>query len=371
MYCMELISIMFNILFLCHMVQFLFGSILTHDETESKPQQYQSFFNGPQSFYQQHYMTHIDSQKWYHSSNQKPAPYGWYWTNRDVPSSNFYKNNLPFKHHDPLSNEACGKNQISNVFARIMGGQDAIPHLYPWMVSLTKRALKNMHICGGVLITKSHVLTAAHCMEDFDGINDLIVVAGTHYSTDKRNPASVMAITTHPQYNSDTFANDIAVITLRYPLPDTEPRIGTICLPPDDIPGKSHPPINANAVAIGWGSTSFGGTPSTTLKQVILPILEANKWPCNVYVTYLPGQICAGVLQGGSDTCQADSGFLHEGLFFYIVRNFICSRWSVNDPKLRKSLGNRWYNIIWKIMVRYIIKCKILNSRLFFIFFQW
>ncbi|CAF0771822.1 unnamed protein product, partial [Adineta ricciae] len=104
------------------------------------------------------------------------------------------------------------------------------------------------------------------------------------------------------------FANDIAIVTLASALPENDPRIGTICLPPDDMIGKNYPTSKSSGVAIGWGSTTFGGRPSTSLKQVILPILDATKWPCNIYVTYTQGQICAGELSGGADTCQADSG---------------------------------------------------------------
>jgi len=157
-------------------------------------------------------------------------------------------------------------------------------------------------------LTRRHVLTAAHCMEDFDGVTDLNAIAGTHYITEKSNPISAVAITIHPQYEPDTFANDIAVVTLLSPFPENDPRIGIICLPFDDIPGKNYPPAESPGVAIGWGSTYFGGNPSTTLKQVVLPILETTKWPCTLYATNPHGQICAGELSGGIDTCQADSG---------------------------------------------------------------
>jgi hypothetical protein len=279
---------------------------------KSQPQQYHGFFNGPQNFYQQQQqqMTDIDGQKWYYSSNQQPLSYSWYWTNQDVPSSNFYKNNLPSNQADQLANWACGRSQVTHRFARIMGGQDAAPHSYPWMVSLAKRSLNNLHLCGGVLITRRHVLTAAHCMEDFDGPSDLDVIAGTHYLNDKRSPTPAIAITIHPQYEAEIFANDVAIITLDSPLPENDPRIATICLPPDDVPGRQYPPMKSAGVAIGWGSTYFGGNPSNTLKQVVLPILDSTKWPCNIYITYSPGQICAGELSGGADTCQADSGFI-------------------------------------------------------------
>jgi hypothetical protein len=301
---------MFNALLLYYIVQFILGIMFVNGVSKSQPQQYQGFFNGPQSFYQQQQIPNIRSQKWYYSSNQQPTAYSWYWTNQDVPSSNFYRNNLPFNQAGQLSNWNCGKSLITNRFARIMGGQDAVPHSYPWMVSVSKRSLNYLHLCGGVLITRRHVLTAAHCMEDFDGPSDMAIIAGTHFITDKRNPAAVMAMTTHPQYEPDTFVNDLAVVTLLSPLPENDPYINPICFPPDDIPGRDYPPVNSAGVAIGWGSTYFGGNPSPTLKQVVLPILDATKWPCNISITYTPGQICAGQLNGGADTCQADSGFI-------------------------------------------------------------
>ena len=321
-------------MFLCYIVQFAVSIVIVNGASKSKPQQYLSFFNGPQSFYLQQQATDTNSQKWYYSSNKKPIAYSWYWAVQDFPSSNFYKNTLPSKQNDRTVNWDCGRNQLANRFARIMGGQDAVPHSYPWMVSLAKRSLNNLHLCGGVLITRRHVLTAAHCMEDFNGINDLNVIVGAHYITDQRTSASVTAITTHPQYDPETFANDIAVITLRSSLSNNDPRIGIVCLPPDDIPGRVYPPMKASGVAIGWGTTFFGGEPSETLRQVILPILDPTTWPCNMYVTYVKGQICAGQLSGGADTCQADSGFILLTLLVVFLFLIHC-RWTINDRKFK------------------------------------
>lgn len=271
-------------------------------EEKSQPRQYSGLFYPPSDS--------SNSQKWFFSSNQQPIDYSWFWTNQDRPSSNFFKNTLPSNQLDQLSNWACGRTSITNRFSRIMGGQDAVPHSYPWMVSLAKRSMNNLHLCGGALITRRHILTAAHCMEDFKGTEDMNIFAGMHHINEKRNAYQPLSIDIHPQYNADTFANDIAVITLVRPVPEDDPRIGTICLPPDDLMGKSsYPPAKVSSgVAVGWGSTSFGGRPSNTLKQVVLPILETNQWPCNIYVTYGHGQLCAGELTGGLDTCQADSG---------------------------------------------------------------
>jgi hypothetical protein len=303
---------MFNILILQYII---FDIIIIHADSKSQSRQYQSIFNMQQLYYQQQQQQEqqqqqlsVGGQKWFYLSNHQPLADSWYWTNNDVPSSNFYKNTLPIHQSDQLSNWACGRSQVTNRFARIMGGQDAVPHSYPWMVSLAKRSLNNLHLCGGVLLTRRHVLTAAHCIEDFKGISDMNILAGIHYTNEKKNPVAALSVDIHPQYDPETFANDVAIVTLVSPLPENDPRIGTICLPSDDLAGKNYPSMKSSGVAIGWGSTSFGGRPSRALKQVVLPILETTKWPCNSYVTFAQGQICAGELSGGADTCQADSG---------------------------------------------------------------
>lgn len=55
---------------------------------------------------------------------------------------------------------ACG--QANTVESRIVNGQEAASHKYPWMALLL-----NMHrhqSCGGALISNKNILTAAHCI---------------------------------------------------------------------------------------------------------------------------------------------------------------------------------------------------------------
>ncbi|KAJ8910302.1 hypothetical protein NQ315_003780 [Exocentrus adspersus] len=49
---------------------------------------------------------------------------------------------------------------LSPVIPRIIGGNEATPHQYPFQVGLL---LNNNAFCGGSLISKNFVLTAAHC----------------------------------------------------------------------------------------------------------------------------------------------------------------------------------------------------------------
>ena len=326
---------MLNLAYLCYYVIQLALSLEQADAgRRTQTQEFHGFFNG----YQQVQLTNTGSQKWYYSSNQKPLTNSWSWTDNSLPSSNYFPNSPQENPADRLPNWSCGRSATTGRFSRIMGGQDAVPHSYPWMVSITKRSMNYMHVCGGTLITRRHVLTAAHCMEDFDGPTDLNVLTGIHSTNERNNPTPAMAITVHPQYEPDTFANDVAVVTLSRPLPENDPRIGTICLPPDDVQGRLYPPLKSSGIATGWGSTYFGGNPSNTLKQVILPILETNTWPCNIYVTYSQGQLCAGELSGGSDTCQADSGDVLHYCTHYSHRG---SR-ILGGPLMIEKADSRW-----------------------------
>lgn len=47
-----------------------------------------------------------------------------------------------------------------------MGGKDADPQEWPWMAALMRDGASSY--CGGVLITDSHILTAAHCVDGYE-----------------------------------------------------------------------------------------------------------------------------------------------------------------------------------------------------------
>ena len=61
----------------------------------------------------------------------------------------------------------CGKVNSRNT--RIVGGRRAYEGQFPWIVSLRKQngsmsSSVFLHYCAGVLVTSSHVVTAAHCV---------------------------------------------------------------------------------------------------------------------------------------------------------------------------------------------------------------
>ena len=67
----------------------------------------------------------------------------------------------------------CG---MRPAFSRVVNGQDASPHSWPWQISLR---VSGGHICGGSLIRDDWIVTAAHCVYRNTNPSGYTVVVGT------------------------------------------------------------------------------------------------------------------------------------------------------------------------------------------------
>lgn len=161
--------------------------------------------------------------------------------------------------------------------------------------------------CGGTLISEKIIVTAAHCFDNvtLSDLQNYFVVLGSQFINDT-NPVRYRfrSLTLHPRYNPGTFENDIAIVEIDRPADFNDSRVGFICLPPRN--NSLFPPGGTFSVAAGWGLLEQGGDAPYQLQQVLLPIVPPETQTCADLINDGIIQFCAGVPEGGKDTCQGD-----------------------------------------------------------------
>ena len=104
---------------------------------------------------------------------------------------------------------------------RVIGGRFSQINAWPWMANLL---YSDRPGCGGTLISVSYILTAAHCMFDFETSTrrnpDKIRLGEHDFKTINETVTqtfNVSWIIVHENYNLTTQENDIALIKLDRP----------------------------------------------------------------------------------------------------------------------------------------------------------
>ncbi|XP_037552032.1 ovochymase-1 [Nematolebias whitei] len=185
---------------------------------------------------------------------------------------------------------------------RIIGGQEAWAHSWPWQVSLQ---LSSMPACGGAIIGPQWVISAAHCFKRYNKESLWKVLAGRHDLDKPQEPeeqlVKVSRIISHNGYDLKTKERDVALLKLERPLVFNE------FVRPIDV-WMSPLPDLLKCTITGWGSTRENGPRVNRLQEVNVTILSLDA--CNEYYKdkIRQSMFCAGKEEGGVDACQGDSG---------------------------------------------------------------
>jgi len=193
--------------------------------------------------------------------------------------------------------------------AKIRGGWDADKGEWPWIAQLLNNGRQ---FCGGSLITRKHILTAAHCvahMSRYDVAN-LKVRLGDHaIKTSNDNvqlfESKAARVVRHKEFSQQTLHKDVAIITLTDEVPEMA-NVRPVCLESFGGPAR----VGQTATVVGWGSLRENGPQPDILQEITVKIWD-NKECKDTYGPAAPGGImdhmlCAG--QAGKDSCSGDSG---------------------------------------------------------------
>ncbi|XP_028047512.2 anionic trypsin-2 [Monomorium pharaonis] len=214
-----------------------------------------------------------------------------------------------------LADVPCGRSEMRE--ARIVGGHDAAPREFPWMVGLKR---KGGHFCGGVIVNDRIVLSAAHCLCSATNKRiperEVRVILGAHNISD---PAAryelVKKAMFHPGHTCGKFVDDIVLLELARPISWSE-SVKPACLPmATGQPGYSA--FNdVDALVTGWGylvEDTNQRKKANVLQKVEVRVINntrCGKWFADQgkKVDIGTNQMCAGWEKGGKDACWADSG---------------------------------------------------------------
>jgi len=203
----------------------------------------------------------------------------------------------------------CGQANRSG--RRIVGGQETEKNEYPWQIGIYKGYGSHVR-CGGSIISKREILTAAHCVINKRGripVEELRVKVGDHnrMEADGEIVFEVSSYTAHESYRYTSADYDFAILTLSRDI-EFSKEVSPVCLP--DSKGLDE---HSQTVVSGWGRTSGFGRGSNVLLDITMTTMtnDVCKQKIREYKGFSSWWITDRMLCGeapGVISCMGDSG---------------------------------------------------------------
>lgn len=221
------------------------------------------------------------------------------------------------------SNDSCGIMKSTLAMRPLKFANEEVKRGdWPWLVAIYQRdKFGTSFACGGNLISKKVVLTAAHCMKSASKSyqpHEILLYFGHHNRLDWNEIDSmrsgVAEIHIHPDYRKHTRTTtnkdaDLAIL-IAIEMIKFNQFIQPVCLWSTDKNDDEAFAVDTIGTVVGWGRNSLNRLASTYPRKVELSIVEFDA--CLLASKRIASALsnrtfCAGT-RDGNGPCHGDSG---------------------------------------------------------------
>ncbi|XP_014355150.2 proclotting enzyme [Papilio machaon] len=210
---------------------------------------------------------------------------------------------------------------------RLFQGRKISAHKFPFIASVH---VNNEFVCGGSIIARCVVITAATCLENDEDLSSkpqpVFVRVGSDYANRGGKKYQVTAVHIHSEYDPTNLVNNLAILKLDCDMENDEKQTKKTKIRRieyDTLPEQI--PINVDEVtALGWGAKhidddNFLSERLSYSHLNMYHIKDCQSLYTEKYVTLK--HFCAGFISKGGGACNRDVGGpgILEGLLVGVI----------------------------------------------------
>ncbi|XP_040192177.1 coagulation factor X [Rana temporaria] len=234
---------------------------------------------------------------------------------------------------------------------RIVGGRDCKLGECPWQALLISE--ENEPFCGGTILSRQFILTAAHCMNQTKYFKVVVGEVNTLKNDGTESTHKVEKIIVHPKFVRATYDFDIAVVKLKEAINYTD-NIIPACLPDPDFADEVLM-TERQAMVSGFGRLFERGVQATKLQMLNVPYVDRQTCKESSKFKITDNMFCAGYDKEVKDACQGDSGGPHVTPYkdTYFVTGIVswgegCAQQGKYGVYTKVSKLNKWLKGVFK-----------------------